>query len=448
MDELARLALVTLPDVEPETALGFGIDLGIPPWLALGLAGARPDTIYQVPAARPRRWTPEERAFMRDNLGTMELDDIARALGRTPTAIKIAMRRRDLSPRTARLDAGVYNARQASRLLGASCSKVVTTWIRQGDMEGENAGNVVRPYWRITRASLLAFVASPLAAYCLDPARIADPELRAAWHRAGHPRHLSAMEVAARLGVCVETILRYCRAGKLRAVRYPNWLIPETELPALDKLLSLHKPKPLARFTSEEERILVGGVSLGYSIPVLAARLDRPQNSLYGRLDALGRLDDRWPVLWRTRGRGRLPATLGHPSAWPEFALAGALARWAHPTPEDLPHRHAWLRAWLWFWLHDDLPVASEATGLLRELADVERYLVLRLPQALNLEEVMARGLALLQLVGLDPATCSWHERWEPVRLGQAPASGLLSPCPANGGRVLLADVLGEHHDL
>lgn len=455
LDDLQRLAMACLADVGRDQAVLLGHEVGLPPWLSFrASAGAGDNDRFNRPTLPARRWRADELAFLDENIGHMDLADIAAALGRSPNAVKIQAYRRGVGLRQARAEAGVYTGREAAQLLGLSCSKLISRLIDAGHLVAEVAcANSMRTSYRITRQALLDFVGSPVAAICLDVNRIRDPECRAAFLRAGYPTYLSCGEAARRLGIVTNTLVKLANQGYVDGQRWGNWYFREDHLPAIKRILESRRQRdrrgPLRRFSTEEIVSLLAGVSLGYNSADLAARTGRSLGSieclLRRRSLDLAAHAARLGFLWRPRNDGQPAALLGLPSAFPAYPIAAALEalRRQEMSPADWPHLRAWLRAWFLFWLDGALP--SEKPGLLADLALLAHRIRFRIPNHLELEDIVPDGIALLRSIGLDPVDCCWDSRWEPYRLQQRPIPpASLEPRPIDHApdRVFLADVV------
>lgn len=457
LDDLQRLAVACLADVGPDQAALLGHEVGLPPWLSLrASAGAGDNDRTDRPSLPARRWRADELAFLDENVGYMDLADIAAALGRSTNAIKVKAYRRGVDLRQARADAGVYNARQAARLLGVSCPKVVARLIDTGLLVAETAGtSLTRQTYRITRQALLNFVANPIAAVALDIRRIPDPECRAAFLRACHPTYISCGEAAKRLGIACNTLSKLAGKGYVAGIRWNNWYFREDHLPTIKRILDNRRHQTQRgtsprRYRSEEIASVIAGVSLGYNSAELAAKLGRSTGSIEGLLRRpgldLAGIADSHGILWRPRAGSASVVLLGLPAAFPAYPVAKALEalRQGSASPADWPHLRAWLRAWFLFWLDGALP-SDEQPGLLADLALSAHHIRFRVPNHLALEDVVSNGIALLRSIGLDPVGCCWDARWESYRLRQQPIpAASLEPRPIDSApsRVFLADVV------
>ncbi len=81
-----------------------------------------------------REWTAEEDAFYLEHLGTMSLEEIGEALGRSATAVKVHRYRFGMPSHSQ--TPGYITAHQVAKLLGLD-SHTVPNWIDKGLMPGE-----------------------------------------------------------------------------------------------------------------------------------------------------------------------------------------------------------------------------------------------------------------------------------------------------------------------
>lgn len=210
-------------------------------------------TIRKVPAVEGRRWhnerarvqTRQRRDWTHDQVerladlldAGLDYMEIAQALRRTPTAIKIKAKR---IKRSMRRTPVVLNARQAGQLLGVACSKRIVDWIGRGWLIGRarTTSGTPRTIWAVQYDDLVAFLRDSRYWMTYDPALITDPDLRAELValRANAPGWLTVGAVARRYIVDIATVKQWIAKGFLPATRYGNhwvwsadldgWVIP------------------------------------------------------------------------------------------------------------------------------------------------------------------------------------------------------------------------------
>lgn len=155
---------------------------------------------------------------------------MARALGRSETAIEVWMKRH-----VKRRQVRPYTARGVALALGIPSRKTITWWISRGWLaevrgHGLGAGKSARHFVR--HDQLVAFLKDPRYWHLWDPSKVADRRLRAVvrLYREDGERFLTTGEVGDRLGVKHSTVTDWIRCGELPAVRRGNWLVRERDL--------------------------------------------------------------------------------------------------------------------------------------------------------------------------------------------------------------------------
>jgi hypothetical protein len=179
------------------------------------------------------RWTDEEHQFLADNLGELSETQIAAALGRSVTAIRIHRKRYAL-PAPSKVP-GYLSARDVEKMIGTDSHKI-SHWIRSGLLPGRQVAlDTKRCIFRIRYADLRKFIVNPLNWVYFDPSRINDPHLR----RLVELRRTrwgdewwDTVRVANHHGVTAEDVKRYIKTGRLKAIRTPN--IDGRETPAAE----------------------------------------------------------------------------------------------------------------------------------------------------------------------------------------------------------------------
>ena len=194
-------------------------------------------TIIRTPAGR-RPWTVDDEQELRGRIGYEPVHKIARALGRTPEAVRIRAVRLGLSQKWR----GKYSARGVGRIFAVD-SKTVNLWIAQGLMAGRKsrvrAGASRR--WCVQHEAIEAFIAAHPTQY--ERRRIADPYWRRLADKAA--TDLVPVLVAARIvGCCEETIKRRIRRGmwpgeRVRCGGGFAWMVRRSDLAAF---AYLHPP--------------------------------------------------------------------------------------------------------------------------------------------------------------------------------------------------------------
>ena len=181
------------------------------------------------------RWTAEDEAYLARWSGVLGTDELARRLGRTPTAVDTQQRLRGLARPTSHPE--YITGQQMADALGVDAHAVIKL-IARGKLAAELApfesGRVV---WRMKRTAFYAWATNPANWVYFwrsveRPERIADEKLRRliarrrerwddAWWTPG--------EVAAYHGVSHIDVNRYIRHGRLPAVKWDNWRVLRSE---------------------------------------------------------------------------------------------------------------------------------------------------------------------------------------------------------------------------
>ena len=177
---------------------------------------------------RPKFWTP---ARIFELAGYLELgwsdERIGQRMGTTANAVNLARKRHGIRPRSVQL----LTARTIARMLGISCSKAVSWWIRSGWLRGRRGERFgLYRMWYVRHEDLEAFLEDPSYWHLWQPERIPDRALREWYQAARTEQYLTLSEVAARCYVMPKTVYQWIQKGKLPAVRRGNHLIPASAL--------------------------------------------------------------------------------------------------------------------------------------------------------------------------------------------------------------------------
>lgn len=179
--------------------------------------------------ANPRAWTHEQTDALATLLANgLSYDEIARRLGRTPTAVRVRCWRLGW---TMQQHPTVLTASEAARLLGASAYAIVT-WIARGWLPARRRRSGPHTYWAIQYDALRAMLANDATWMAWQPERVPDPALRAELLalRAGQPAWLTVGEVARRCHVTTRAVYAWIMRGQLPATRYGNHYVRESDL--------------------------------------------------------------------------------------------------------------------------------------------------------------------------------------------------------------------------
>jgi transposase-like protein len=234
--------------------------------------------------SHPRYWTEAERVqaglLVEEGLSPAR---IARALGRSVTAIEVWMKRH-----VKRRQVRPYTARRVAALLGVPCSKTVTWWIAEGylrEVRGHGLRAAHGQRHLVRRDMLIDFLKNRRYWHLWDPAKGTDAGLRdvVARHRP-RGRFLTTRQVGARFAVGHRAVNNWIRCGLLPAVRRGNWLVWEGDLASFVPPCQRSKEgMRLRRWTVQEVATLCAMRSAGAAWEELARALDRTTRSVMNR---------------------------------------------------------------------------------------------------------------------------------------------------------------------
>lgn len=215
------------------------LELGIPAPIVASRSGlgAREMIVRQRQVGRRRghpnmnRWTEEDLAFLRDNLGRMSPAELGRALGRSTNAIRIAQTRNGIPPASKKPHE--ITALAAARLIGVDV-KLMIRLINMGEIPGRQLP-MARKINVILRRDLLRWMMRPRSWVYFDRRRVSDPQLRAFLERRAErwgDEWLSSGQAARLVGHASDgkSILQRIYRGKLRAVRWANYRVLRSDV--------------------------------------------------------------------------------------------------------------------------------------------------------------------------------------------------------------------------
>jgi hypothetical protein len=170
---------------------------------------------------KPRKWTPEEEAFMIANLGIMSETEIGRALGRTAAAVHIRWSR-ELDATAPSKDPNVITGNRAAELLGIDVH-VIMGWVDMGLMPGRMMAGE-RKIRLIDRQALRRWVLNPMNWPYFDQARVRDTDLKRMLKKRARrwgDEWWSTRQVADYHGVKTGDVIRYAKLGRIETFRLP-----------------------------------------------------------------------------------------------------------------------------------------------------------------------------------------------------------------------------------
>lgn len=181
------------------------------------------------PSAKPRAWSAAELAYVHACLGEQSYEEIARQLGRSAAAVKIAQVRYRLGAPSRR--AGFLTGGQVARILGTD-THAVGRWVALGLLPaGRVAGR--RGILRIAKSALYRFAVNPDNWIYFRTDRVRDPALarliarkQALWG----DEWWTTGQVARHFGLAsTSAITTAIQRGKLPARRWGNWYVRRSD---------------------------------------------------------------------------------------------------------------------------------------------------------------------------------------------------------------------------
>lgn len=197
-----------------------------PAWLQRNGKAALPPILGGAASCNNRnpRWRPDERAFLAGNIGLMNDEQIAEALGRTENAIKIKRQRWALPAHSKR--PGWLTGNRAAKLLKVDIHNIVAL-VDRGLLPASRIPGK-RGIIAVREQVLFRWAVNPANWVYFDPSRVTHPRLRRLvelkrqrwpdeWWTVGDiERHYHAT---------ASGVLRLITLGKLPAVRWGNWRV-------------------------------------------------------------------------------------------------------------------------------------------------------------------------------------------------------------------------------
>jgi len=214
-----------------------------------------------------RPWTKQDLEYLSDHYGILPDDVLAKRLGRTEYALKVAVKRKF---KELRRTGTFYTARMLSLVLGRKDPSAVAFWIKSGWLKATKgpAGAGRTKMWNITEDDIVALLQR--RPWVADMSRMEEHYfrfiVREEWKR--DPWY-SSRQVAPRLGVETrEAVLRYIHKGWLAAEKqlggpeHRGWVIRESAIRAF------LRNDPRKQYKSEVSRAARVGANIKLGIPV------------------------------------------------------------------------------------------------------------------------------------------------------------------------------------
>jgi len=348
------------------------------------------------------RWSPEELAFVRANLGRLPVEEIGAHVGRSPNAIKIVRLRHGWPAPSKMPDECSANA--VGRILRKDV-KTALVWIRAGILPGRQLPGS-RMIMVVRRQVLARWAVNPANWIYFDWHRVTDPHLRrlcALKADRWGDEWLTIGKAAQVAGCDAQDLNRWIHAGKIVGARKwgPNWSLLRSTV------VGLHIPKGKGSghalpWSPDADAFMLLAWAVGLPATTIAGMARRSAPCIPSHLANLRRR----PAL-RVRLRGH-PFLAGvsfrgdacfvdwraHARRFPRLVLAVDRLRSAAPAGVGWPD-YLVLRAVLWRWLSWHASIASRREAI-RPFRMARSCLAAGRLQLVN-------GLALARSWGLDP---------------------------------------------
>jgi transposase-like protein len=248
-----------------------------------------------------RQWTPAEDAFVAESLGQLSVEEIARRLNRTTSAVKIRWTRQGMTAASRRPDE--ITAEQIALILGVD-SKAAGRWVDEGLLPGRRlplravirvVKREVFTRWAVNPRHWVYFENS-----ANDTSRIIDPHLRRLIElrreRWGD-EWWSGGDVARHFGVdpsLLGTWIHRGRAPRWAAVKYANWRILKSAAVTLAMKPGSGSGHEVD-WTDKSDRFMVLATAVGLFVNATARLMGWPSQRVHHRLKLLresGRIND------------------------------------------------------------------------------------------------------------------------------------------------------------
>ncbi|MDE2102862.1 MAG: response regulator transcription factor [Patescibacteria group bacterium] len=226
-----------------------------------------------------RRWTAEEDGEIEECVEKgWTPKRIGRRIKRTKGAVEDRIRALGLHV----WEPGTYSLDGVGRLFGVNPG-TVGTWVRRGALAATLRRSGKQTYHIITLEAIYDFAETEDCWVVFDPSRITDRALRlhAVEARQGLC-FLSVAEVARHFAVVETVVTRWCREGRLRAIKHHGWWVRS------DWLTLEPETRPtFERFTAEDEAFIREWWGI-QPVSLLAEVLGRSAGSLYVKARRMG----------------------------------------------------------------------------------------------------------------------------------------------------------------
>lgn len=265
-------------DSTPATITDLQRLFAVPRWLVsrwareLGLTGVK-----------HRRWTSGDLLDLEDLLAQGRTDEaIARQLSRSVNAVRLARKRNGLRSRRELL----MTLRAVANAMGIPCSKTVAEWARRRWLRARYGPRVGLNRERyVTLEALYDFIKNPRYWPAWRPERIRDARVKAWAGYLRHGRYLRPGEVGEHHHVGHRTVNQWIRKGLLRAIRWGNWWVSESDCAAFTPPCQRSKKGMVLRRWTKEERLRLWALhNDGRTLAEMAEALGRTIGSVHSAL--------------------------------------------------------------------------------------------------------------------------------------------------------------------
>ncbi len=281
--------MLDLDSLIAQAELETGLD---PAVVAARSPGARVSGLLKIPGhSRGAVWTPAEEQFLAENIGFMDEQELAEALGRTVPAIKIR-RYRHLELAAPGHGHRFLSANRMAHALGIDGHTTVKL-VDRG----------LLPAWRYShrqirlarRSTFLRWAVNPMHwPYFLrsvrDTSRLNDDHLRRLVERQKSrwkDEWWSTGQVADYHGIHHTDVNRAVHAGRIAGLKFGNWWILRSEATRPGLFFSTGSGSGGHDWSEEADCFILIGVALGVKQEALAALMDWPVRTVSSRLRAL-----------------------------------------------------------------------------------------------------------------------------------------------------------------
>ena len=224
-------------------------------------------------------WTPDRLLELEELLAHGTRDNvIARALGRTVNAVRLARKRHGLHSRRQHL----MTLRAVAQAMGIPCAKSVAGWVRRGWLPARSGPLVGKGRERyVTLETLYDFIHTSEYWPTWRPERIRDARIKEWVRDLPRERYLRPGEVAARFHVGQASVNEWIHKGLLPAIRWGNWWVAESALIGFTPPYERSKKGMVLRRWTKEERLRLWTLrNDGATYAVIAAALGRSIGSI------------------------------------------------------------------------------------------------------------------------------------------------------------------------